>query len=150
MDAWTYQYAVHLEFIRPGKPIDHGYIESFNGRLRDECLNVESFLDLSDVREKLERWRLDCNHVRPHSALADRALEEFVRDWQQLSAAALQTAGPAKEAPAGAVLCIAAADPKPIQLSGPPLIKVRGGAEKQSTDITRQAAQKGSLLEVVN
>jgi hypothetical protein len=50
---------VHLEFIRPGKPIDNGYIESFNGRLRDECLNVETFFDLSDVREKLERWRLD-------------------------------------------------------------------------------------------
>jgi hypothetical protein len=110
-------------------------------------LNVESFLDLSDVREKLQRWRLDYNQVRPHSALAHRAPEEFVRHWQQLSAASLRTAGPA---PAGAVLCIAAADPKPIQLFGPPQIKVKGGAEKQSTDITRQAAQKGSLLEVVN
>ena len=58
MDAWSYQYGVHLEFIRPGKPVDNGYIESFNGRLRDECLNVETFFDLSDVREKLERWRL--------------------------------------------------------------------------------------------
>ena len=57
-DGWTYQHGVHLEFIRPGKPIDNGYIESFNGRLRDECLNVETFFDLSDVREKLERWRL--------------------------------------------------------------------------------------------
>jgi putative transposase len=59
MDAWTYQHGVRLEFIRPGKPTDNGYIESFNGRLRDECLNVETFLDLSDVREKLARWRLD-------------------------------------------------------------------------------------------
>jgi putative transposase len=55
MDAWSYQYGVHLEFIRSGKPIDNGYIESFNGRLRDECLNVETFVDLADTREKLER-----------------------------------------------------------------------------------------------
>jgi hypothetical protein len=68
MDARTYQHGVRIEFIRPGKPIDNGYIESFNGRLRDECLNVETFFGLSDVREKLERWRRDYNQVRPHSA----------------------------------------------------------------------------------
>jgi Integrase core domain len=70
MDAWTYEHGVRLEFVRPGKPTDNGYIESFNGRLRDECLNVETFFDLSDVREKLERWRLDYNQVRPHSVAA--------------------------------------------------------------------------------
>ena len=59
MDAWSYQCGVQLEFIRPGKPVDNSYIESFNGRLRDECLNVETFFDLHDVREKLSRWRLD-------------------------------------------------------------------------------------------
>lgn len=79
MDAWSYQYGVHLEFIRPGKPVENSYIESFNGRLRDECLNVETFFDLNDVREKLSHWRLDYNQVRPHSALRDRAPEEFVR-----------------------------------------------------------------------
>jgi Integrase core domain len=110
MDVWTYQYGVHLEFIRPGKPIDNGYIESFNGRLRDECLNVETFIDLSDVREKLERWRLDYNQVRPHSALGDRSPEEFARDWKQSTAASLHTAWPAKQAPAGAVQCSDAAD----------------------------------------
>ena len=78
MDGWSYQYGVRLEFIRPGKPIDNGYIESFNGRLRDECLNVETFFDLSDVREKLERWRLDYNQVRPHSALG-RSFSRRVR-----------------------------------------------------------------------
>ena len=82
MDGWTYQHGVQLEFIRPGKPIDNGYIESFNGRLRDECLNVETFFDLSDVRDKLERWRLDYNQVRPHSALGDRSPEEFAREWR--------------------------------------------------------------------
>jgi hypothetical protein len=110
MDVWTYQYGVHLEFIRPGKPIDNGYIESFNGRLRDECLNVETFIDLSDVREKLERWRLDYNQVRPHSALGDRSPEEFARGWKQSTAASLHTAWPAKQAPAGAVQCSDAAD----------------------------------------
>ena len=78
MDAWSYQYGVHLEFIRPGKPVDNSFIESFNGRLRDECLNVETFFDLSDVREKLTRWQLDYNQVRPHSALADRSPEQFI------------------------------------------------------------------------
>src|SRR5262249_50312207 len=68
MEAWSYQYGVRLEFIRPGKPVDNGYIESFNGRLRDECLNVETLFDLTDVGEKLERWRQDYNSVRPHSA----------------------------------------------------------------------------------
>lgn len=59
MDAWSYQYGVRLEFIRPGRPVDNGYIESFNGRLRDECMNVETFFDLADVRDKLERRRQD-------------------------------------------------------------------------------------------
>jgi putative transposase len=49
------------KFIRPGRPVDNGYIESFDGRLRDECLNVETFFDLADVRDKLERWRQDYN-----------------------------------------------------------------------------------------
>jgi putative transposase len=95
MDAWTYQYRVRIEFIRPGKPIDNGYVESFNGRLREECLNGETFFDLSDVTDQLERWRRDYHQVRPHSALDDRSPEEFVRDWQESSAAALRTAGPA-------------------------------------------------------
>ena len=72
MDLWAYQNGVHLDFIRPGRPVENGYIESFNGRLRDECLNVEVFFSLDDVREILERWRDDYNHYRPHSALSDR------------------------------------------------------------------------------
>jgi transposase InsO family protein len=55
MDAWAYQHDVQLNFIRPGKPVENSYIESFNGRLRDECLNVEVFFALADVREKLEK-----------------------------------------------------------------------------------------------
>src|SRR6202051_2067747 len=57
MDYWAHQIGVKLDFIRPGRPVENGYIESFNGRLRDECLNVEVFFALADVREKLELWR---------------------------------------------------------------------------------------------
>ena len=73
MEAWTYQFGVQLDFIRPGKPVENSYIESFNGRLRDECLNGEVFFALADVRDKLECWRQDYNLVRPHSALRDNA-----------------------------------------------------------------------------
>src|SRR5262249_12771674 len=50
VDVWAYHYAVHLDFIRPGRPVENGYIESFNGKLRDECLNVEVFFSLDDAR----------------------------------------------------------------------------------------------------
>ena len=72
MDLWAYKNGVHLDFIRPGKPVENGSIESFNGKLRDECLNVEVFFTLADARRKLHLWRRDYNHHRPHSALDDR------------------------------------------------------------------------------
>jgi putative transposase len=56
---WAHKAGVKLDFIRPGRPVQNGYIESFNGRLRDECLNGEIFFHLTDAREKLERWRRD-------------------------------------------------------------------------------------------
>jgi putative transposase len=79
LDAWAYKYGVRLEFIRPGKPAENGHIESFNGRLRDECLNTELFFSLADAKQKLERWRQDYNQSRPHSALGDLTPEEFSR-----------------------------------------------------------------------
>lgn len=82
MEAWAYESGVKLDFIRPGRPVQNGYIESFNGRLRDECLNGEVFFDLSDARDKLDRWRHDYNQNRPHSALADRTPEEFASTLQ--------------------------------------------------------------------
>jgi putative transposase len=85
MDHWAHQAGVKLNFIRPGKPVENSYIESFNGRLRDECLNVEVFLDLADARWKIEKWRSDYNQQRPHSALADRTPNEFARTAMQLS-----------------------------------------------------------------
>jgi putative transposase len=59
MEAWVYQNNVKLDLIRPGKPVENGYIESLNGRLRDECLNGEIFFNLADARQKLERRRAD-------------------------------------------------------------------------------------------
>lgn len=79
MDAWSYQYGVNLEFSRPGKPTDNGYIESFNGAASGRVFDVETFFDLTDVREGLERWRLDYNQERPHSALDDHSPAEFAR-----------------------------------------------------------------------
>jgi putative transposase len=79
MDGWAHQAGVKLDFIRPGRPVQNGYIESFNGRLRDECLNGEIFFGLVDAREKLDRWRRDYNEKRPHTALGDRTPEEFSR-----------------------------------------------------------------------
>jgi len=149
MEQWTSQYCVRLEFIRPGKPTDNGYIESFNGRLRDECLNVEVFFALSDVREKLARWRNDYNQLRPHSALADRSPEEFVRGWRESSAASLRTAGPAKQMPAGAVQGSDAAKPESLQLFVPPS-DMKGGAEKLFKETAGAKTEKRLSLEVVN
>lgn len=77
MDLGAYTNGVHLDFIWPGRPVENGYIESFNGKLRDECLNVEVFFTLADARRKLELWHHDYNHHRPHSALADRTPSAF-------------------------------------------------------------------------
>jgi putative transposase len=81
MDAWAYRHGIQLDCIRPGKPVENGFIESFNGRLRDECLNVEVFFTLEDVREKLARWQADDNLSRPHSALRDQAPACFAAEW---------------------------------------------------------------------
>ena len=77
MEAWAIQTGVQLCFIRPGRPVENGFIESFNGRLRDECLNVEWFTSLGEAREKLAAWRDHYNYQRPHSALDDRAPAVF-------------------------------------------------------------------------
>jgi len=73
----AYERGVQLHFIRPGKPVDNAFIESFNGKFRDECLNEHWFLDLDDARTKIEAWRIDYNEVRPHSALGNRTPTEY-------------------------------------------------------------------------
>lgn len=77
LEAWAIQHGVQLCFIRPGRPVENGFIESFNGRLRDECLNVEWFGSLHQARERLVQWRDHYNLQRPHSALKDRTPASF-------------------------------------------------------------------------
>lgn len=77
LDAWAYQAGVRIHFIRPGKPVENGYVESFNGKFRDECLNNHWFLDLDDAKTKIEAWRRDYNEVRPHSSLGDLTPQEY-------------------------------------------------------------------------
>ena len=77
LDAWAYGRGVTLRFIRPGKPIENAYVESFNGKFRDECLNENWFLNLADAKMAIELWRIDYNTVRPHSSLADATPHAF-------------------------------------------------------------------------
>jgi putative transposase len=77
MDSWAYRNGVQLDFIRPGRPVENAYIESFNGQLRDECLKTELFLTLVDTRTKLAKWKRDYNKVRPHTSLGDIPPSEF-------------------------------------------------------------------------
>jgi len=79
LDAWAYQRGVKLAFITPGKPVENAYIESFNGRFRDECLNENWFMTLEQAREIVEEWRVDYNTERPHSSLEYMTPEEFIR-----------------------------------------------------------------------
>ncbi|PTM52204.1 putative transposase [Phreatobacter oligotrophus] len=72
LDLWAYQKGVILDFSRPGKPTDNGFIESFNGKFRAECLNTHWFMSLDDARSKMEAWRRDYNEVRPHSAIGNK------------------------------------------------------------------------------
>jgi putative transposase len=78
LDAWAYQRGVKLTFIRPGKPVENAYIESFNGRFRDECLNENWFMSLDHARRIIEAWRIDYNTERPHSSLGYLTPEEFI------------------------------------------------------------------------
>jgi putative transposase len=71
LDKWAYENGVALDFSRPGKPTDNAFIESFNGSFRDECLNVNWFLSLEDAREKIQAFKEEYNHFRPHSALGN-------------------------------------------------------------------------------
>jgi putative transposase len=79
LDAWAYARGVTLRFIRPGKPIENAYVESFNGKFRDECLNEHWFVNLVDAKDAIERWRIDYNTVRPHSSLNGATPEQFAR-----------------------------------------------------------------------
>ena len=78
MDEWAYRKGVKLNFIRPGKPVENAYAESFTGRLRDECLNTNWIVSVRHARKIIENWRLDYNEVRPHISLKGKTPNEFI------------------------------------------------------------------------
>lgn len=82
LEDWAFARGVQLDFIRPGKPVENAFIEAFNGRLRDECLNVHQFLSIEDAKAKIEAWRLDYNARRPHSSLGHLTPNEFAAQRQ--------------------------------------------------------------------
>jgi putative transposase len=83
LEEWAYLRGVKLDFTHPGKPTENGHIESFNGRLRDECLNVNQFMSLDDARRQIEHWRVDYNGHRPHSSLGNLTPSEFALRRQE-------------------------------------------------------------------
>lgn len=82
VSKWCQEHGVQQWFIQPGKPSQNGYIESFNGKLRDECLNAEKFSDLADARMKIESWRRHYNEERPHSGIGYRTPREMRLEWE--------------------------------------------------------------------
>ena len=80
-----------LPYIAPGKPMQNGFVESFNGKLRDECLNEHLFANLKEAREIIEEWRTDYNTNRPHTSLHGLTPTEFAarpnegQNWNRLS-----------------------------------------------------------------
>ena len=79
MDLWAYANAVKLDFSRRGKPTDNAFIESFNGRFREECLNTHWFQSKEDAKEKIDAWRWEYNETRPHRSLKGLTPREFAR-----------------------------------------------------------------------
>ncbi len=82
LDAWAAQHGVPLHFIQPGKPVQNAFIESFNGKFRDECLNEHWFLTLQEAQLVSEVWRREYNEERTHSSIGDVTPLEFIRNYQ--------------------------------------------------------------------
>lgn len=96
MLRWTAENAVEWHYIQPGKPMQNGFMESFNGKLRDECLNEHTFGSLAEARRIIEAWRVDYNEVRPHSSLGYLTPEEFAAGWQAARTETTPDARPAQ------------------------------------------------------
>jgi putative transposase len=75
--SWCHRREIEVEYIEPGKPIQNAFVESFNSRFRDECLNEEIFLDLADAKKKIEKWRVYYNEVRPHTAIGYKTPKQY-------------------------------------------------------------------------
>ena len=85
LDQWAYVRGIRLHFIQPGKPVQNAFVESLNGKLRDECLNESWFTSLVEARQEIEAWRREYNEVRPHRSLGQRTPSENLRSqWLAL------------------------------------------------------------------
>lgn len=82
VDGWAYTNNVKLDFSRPGRPTDNAFIGSFNGRVRQECLNQHWFESLEEAKSVIEKWRIDYNNERPHSSLGFQTPSEYVIKWK--------------------------------------------------------------------
>jgi putative transposase len=82
LDQWAYENGVRLEFIRPGRPVENAFIESFNASLRKECLNAHWFQSIEEARWRVEEWRKEYNGERPHSSLGDLTPREYAREHE--------------------------------------------------------------------
>jgi putative transposase len=91
LDEWAWRRGVELAFITPGRPMENGLCESFNGRLRDECLNANEFVSLDDAKARIEAWRRDYNEHRPHSALGHLTPSEYANRGQDRAAEAIDS-----------------------------------------------------------
>lgn len=85
LDQWVSEHGVKLVFSRPGKPVDNAFIESFNGRFRDECLNASWFYSFEEAKKVIQSWIKDYNEERPHSALGGLTPIEYERAQVQTS-----------------------------------------------------------------
>jgi putative transposase len=90
LDQWAFKHGVRLHFIRPGKPMENGYIESFNGKYRDEFLNDNWFESIAEAAEKAEAWRVDYNEQRPHQGLGRRTPAEVRAEYERGCAASAE------------------------------------------------------------
>jgi len=89
VDQWAARCGVHLRFIDPGKPIQNAFVESFNGKFRDECLSQHWFISLEEARDVSEAWRVDYNERRPHQSLQYRTPVEFAKQSSSYQTAEL-------------------------------------------------------------
>ena len=83
LEDWAYRRGMQLAFIRPGKPVENAFIESWNGRWRDKCLNLHQFRSMAEAQHIIKAWRLDYNQRRPHSSLGHMTPNEFLEQRQE-------------------------------------------------------------------
>ena len=136
-NAWCKSQRIGLEYIAPGRPMQNGYIESFNGKLRDECLNLNCLRNLGDARQRIGRWREHYNSSRPHSALGYLAPAQFAAQW---NAALTRTA-----APGSLALAVQSAAPqiRNRHFSAAPSSSAKGADEKMLNNKPTQSLIMG-------